>query len=410
VTTAPLTASNRVLSIDVVRGLVVLLMLFVNDFPGVAGAPAWLKHIDPPTADGMTLPDFVFPAFLFIVGLSIPFGIEARRERGQSWLGIWRHILIRVGGLLVIGVFMVNGPAREGALLDPNLWRLLSYAGVILVWNDWQCTATRARVLRAMGAAILLLSAIIYRGSGEERSFIELTTQWWGILGLIGWAYLTGCLAYTLGRREPAALMGMVALLYCVCLATWGGMFSDWWLSEWVGFGLIFGSNSALTVSGVVLGRMLLPTSRLETHHSRLVWGTLYGAGLICAAVLLHGLHGLSNLFYYNKIMSTPPGTLLTAGLTTWLWVIAYVLIDMAGKQRWAAWVAPAGNHALFIFILGPILYNLMAWLPAITGGFEIHGWLGSPFYLGLARSLGFMVLVTWLAARLARAGLRLRL
>jgi hypothetical protein len=92
--------TNRVLSIDILRGLVVLLMLFVNDLAGVADMPAWLKHIDPSKADGMTLPDFVFPAFLFIVGLSIPFGIEARRARGMSWLQIWQHILVRTVSLL----------------------------------------------------------------------------------------------------------------------------------------------------------------------------------------------------------------------------------------------------------------------------------------------------------------------
>ena len=58
--------STRLLSIDVLRGLTILVMMFVNDLEGVRGAPAWMKHVQPSTADGMTFVDVVFPAFLFI--------------------------------------------------------------------------------------------------------------------------------------------------------------------------------------------------------------------------------------------------------------------------------------------------------------------------------------------------------
>jgi predicted acyltransferase len=402
--------TERVRSIDVLRGLTVLLMLFVNDMPGVEDAPVWLKHIQPPTADGMTLPDFVFPAFLFIVGLSSPFGIESRRGRGESWIAIWRHVLTRTASLLVIGVFMVNSPASQGGWLDPNLWWLLAYTGVILVWNDWRGTGTSRRWLRAAGAGILLAAAILFRGPGEAPGFIELTTQWWGILGLIGWSYLVGCLVYTFAHRESAAMIGSVALLYCVCLAGWAGLFEGVWLNRWVGIGSALGSNGALTVSGAVLGRMLLPGSRLETHRQRLVWATLYAAGLALAAMLLHALHDVHQVFIYNKIMATPPAALLTAALTIWIWVVVYALVDVRSWRHVACWVEPAGRNALFIFVLGPILYHLMWWSPTILGGFEPHSWLGSPFGVGLARSIGFTVLVVWLAEALRRVGLRLRL
>ena len=52
--------------------MTILVMIFVNDLAGVRGAPAWMKHIHPSDADGMTFVDVVFPAFLFIVGTSIP--------------------------------------------------------------------------------------------------------------------------------------------------------------------------------------------------------------------------------------------------------------------------------------------------------------------------------------------------
>lgn len=397
-----------------------LLMLFVNDMAGIVGAPAWLKHIDPPAADGMTLPDIVLPAFLFIVGLSIPFGLEARRTRGESWLRIWGHILKRTTSLLVIGVFMVNSPAATGRL-DPNLWSLLMYAGVILVWNDWG-SSSRARWLRTAGIAILALAAILYRGPSAEPMFIEMTTQWWGILGLIGWAYLVGCAAYTVCHRDATAMLGAVVLLYCICLAAWMGLFSDLWLNHWVGIGSALGSNGGLAVSGVVLGRMLLPGSDLQTQWSRRKWGFVYGAGLMGAAVLLHSLHDLHQVFIYNKILATPPGALMVAALTAWLWVFVSIFTDRPSDApddtrsdaepaaHWARWVAPGGRNALFIFILAPILYHAIWWSPSILGGFAPYGALGASFELGLLRSIGFAACVVWLSEVLRRAGVRLRL
>src|SRR5437867_2108929 len=75
--------STRVYSVDVLRGLTILVMMFVNDLHSVKGAPVWMKHIHPSDSDGMTFVDVVFPAFLFIVGMSIPFAIGRRLERGE---------------------------------------------------------------------------------------------------------------------------------------------------------------------------------------------------------------------------------------------------------------------------------------------------------------------------------------
>lgn len=57
----------RVESVDALRGLTILLMVFVNDLS--PAAPTWMHHTQPQEADGMTLADIVFPGFLFIVGM-----------------------------------------------------------------------------------------------------------------------------------------------------------------------------------------------------------------------------------------------------------------------------------------------------------------------------------------------------
>jgi hypothetical protein len=78
-----LKSSGRINSIDVFRGLTIFAMIFVNDLAGVRDIPAWLKHV-PPDQDGMTFVDVVFPAFLFIVGMAIPFSFNKRLKEGYS--------------------------------------------------------------------------------------------------------------------------------------------------------------------------------------------------------------------------------------------------------------------------------------------------------------------------------------
>ena len=97
---------NRIHSIDIMRGLTLFLMLFVNDLY-VPGVPKWLVHTAA-QEDGMGLADWVFPGFLFMVGLSIPFAFIAREKKGEHSWQLLKHILIRTISLLLIGVFMVN--------------------------------------------------------------------------------------------------------------------------------------------------------------------------------------------------------------------------------------------------------------------------------------------------------------
>jgi heparan-alpha-glucosaminide N-acetyltransferase len=84
-------AQFRIESIDFLLAHTMLLMIFVNDLGSLNNIPAWLEHKEP-GVDGISLADVVFPAFLFIVGLSIPFAIDNQRLYHH---GIYFHILAR---------------------------------------------------------------------------------------------------------------------------------------------------------------------------------------------------------------------------------------------------------------------------------------------------------------------------
>ena len=62
----------------------------VNELAGVHDIPQWMRHM-PKDADTMSFVDVVFPGFLFIVGMSIPFAINRRLKKVQVLFNC-RHI------------------------------------------------------------------------------------------------------------------------------------------------------------------------------------------------------------------------------------------------------------------------------------------------------------------------------
>src|ERR1700730_14032681 len=98
---------RRLLSINVFRAITMFLMIFVNDLWTLKGIPAWLEHTKA-AEDGMGLADTIFPAFLFIVGLSIPFAILGRQSKGASQKQNLIYICTRSLALLLMGFFHIN--------------------------------------------------------------------------------------------------------------------------------------------------------------------------------------------------------------------------------------------------------------------------------------------------------------
>ena len=132
--------NQRILSIDAFRGITIFTMVFVNELAGMRSIPQWMKHM-PATADAMTFVDLVFPAFLFIVGMSIPFALQNRLQKGDSIWQLQGHIIWRSLGLLTLGFFLVNG--EEG--LNAKATGLQLHAWML---PDWRPKLKSARVCK----------------------------------------------------------------------------------------------------------------------------------------------------------------------------------------------------------------------------------------------------------------------
>ena len=71
--------TTRIATIDVFRAITMFLMLFVNDIPGLRQIPHWLLHAKA-HEDMLGFSDIIFPSFLFVMGMSVPFAILKRQE------------------------------------------------------------------------------------------------------------------------------------------------------------------------------------------------------------------------------------------------------------------------------------------------------------------------------------------
>ena len=162
-----------------------LLMIFVNDLWSLKNIPGWLEHTTA-QEDGMGLADTIFPAFLFIVGMSVPLSVQHRRQKGDSNNKILLHITERSFALLVMGVFLVNGEEINGAAsgIQRFPWNLICVTAFIILWNSWPKSINKLLLgsLKFLAILSLLILAFVYR-SGKGENIHYFGTHWWGILG-----------------------------------------------------------------------------------------------------------------------------------------------------------------------------------------------------------------------------------
>ncbi|MHB9028520.1 MAG: DUF5009 domain-containing protein [Candidatus Latescibacterota bacterium] len=383
--------ATRVTSIDVLRGITIFLMLFINDLAGVPDAPSWLKHA-PSSTDGMTLVDLVFPAFLFVMGMSIPAALGRRLASGQPLPVALLHSLLRTGSLLLIGVFMVNTPDAARMGWPEGMWSLLLYLGVFMVWHSIPVRRPFSRglslVVRIAGA--LLLAVLAWQFRNAEGNW--LSPQWWGILGLIGWAYLISLIIYLAARGSRTVLAGAMAILFCVYVAFREGLLS----SPWFGGGTI-GSHPAIAVAGVFLGTLVFPGALpvFDRFRSALALIGFTAAG----ALLLRPLYGI------GKNAATPSWSLWAIAITGAVWALLYWLIDLNGWERIWRPFRYVGMNALFAYILAALVYSALH-----TAGIDYAAMGRLGFATGLARSIAFTLFISALAGWAVRREFRLKL
>ena len=339
--------SQRLLSLDVFRGLTIIGMLIVNN-PGNAETAFWQTRHSP--WNGCTLADLVFPFFLFVVGITTHLSLEARAARGDTDREIRRQILRRGALLFVIGVLLNWFPFYQYGAIEghPHPTSL----------DHFVARLTELRflgVLQRIGiayAAAALLSWNAGPGKGVARWTQVILVGYWLLLtivpvpgeGTIGFYQLNNP-GHTL-----AAWVDRVTLDW----SRWGLGNHIWQESRvYDPEGLLSTIPAIATVLiGVLIARVLATPRPLNERIRQLA-----AAG---AVLTVSGL-GCGLVFPINKSLWTSTFVVFTAGVACLTLGAIMWVIDVKQWRRWSEPFVAFGINPITAYVgaeLSAVLFD----------------------------------------------------
>lgn len=400
--------SHRNLSIDILRAVTMLLMIFVNDLWSVKGYPDWFRHAEF-DEDFLGLSDVVFPSFLFVVGLSIPYAIEGRYNKGKSELSTVAHILTRSLALILMGVFIVNterGVGEETGL-NFSVYRIIMVIAFFLVWNHYPHTNHYGKkllfkFLQVLGILTLLVLAIIFR----DKNGGIFSPGWWGILGLIGWAYLFSAFVYLFTKNAFYLQVVIFILLCLLCLVQTpmkdgtvllnlpAGNFFNSFLDL---IQIRNGAHPALVMAGMMFSVFLVKFNKAEKFSSRII-------KMLVIAFVFAVIGFITNRgWIISKLQASLPWVAYSIAIT----ILLYVFINILVQNNITGWfrvIRPAGTATLTCYLIPFILYSLLR-----LGGFRWPEW--SVYGVaGIFKCLFFSLIVIWITGLLEKMKIKLKI
>ena len=315
----------RLLSLDVLRGLTIAFMIMVNN-PGGEGAWTEMRHAE---WNGFTATDLVFPTFLFVVGASIVFSIQARLNRGDSrakiaWRSLRRAAVLFLLGIVVNGFpyFHLDHLRFYGVLQRIAICYLV--VSLFYLWDRRVWTKAALLVCVLLGYWILVRWVPV-PGAGVPGRDIPLLDKNQNIVAWVDRELMPGHLyedSTTHNLRDPEGLLSDIPAVGTTLI----GLLAALWLG---------GKREA---KSKILG---------------------FAAG---AAVCLVTGYLWSIWFPLNKKMWTSSYVLVAAGWSLLLFAVAYWLIEQRGwgKSGWGKrilwpWLV-FGSNAIVAYIISELL------------------------------------------------------
>ena len=405
-TASPLSQRNH--AIDILRALTMTLMVFVNDLWNVA-YPHWMGHATL-EEDFLGLSDIVFPCFLFVVGMSIPYALENSFSKGKTGQQVAGHILTRTLALLLMGVFLVNleGGISPEVGINPQIFKLLLVTSFVLIWNAYPKTDSRKKknvhtLLKWVGIALFVILAIIFK----DKAGNMLRPKWWGILGLIGWTYFVCAFVYYFARNRLKYLLPVWVsfviwcMLKCKTVQTGEPIMNLPEGNALYAFAQIVhidtGAHCALTMGGIILSVMDINVRRLQN-----------GKRIACAVALtalLVILGAVSNVFWpISKLYATIPWVFYSSAIATGVYSLLTCAVEK-GKAHWFNIIGAAGTATLTCYLMPYVWYSTLS----LTGiGTSRPEWCSNGI-LGILSCFGFSLLCIWTARLMGKAGIKLK-
>ena len=313
-------SSQRLVSLDVVRGLTVAFMILVNNNGSEQRAYWPLKHSD---WNGWTPTDLVFPIFLFLVGIAIVFSTASRIARGEAKSVLLMHAFRRTAILFALGIMIHGFPHYPLATL--RIYGVLQRIAICyLVACILYLLDRRVITLVSVTAACLLGYWILMRWvpvpgfgmPGRDIPFLDKDVNW---VSVVDRQIFPGRLLEK--TRDPLGLISTIpAVATCVL-----GVLTGLWLRTQKGMTTKVGGLLAGAIAGLAMGSL---------------WGIW---------------------FPINKRLWTSSYVLFAAGWALLVLAICYFVIEI--EKHGGAWTYPwkvFGANAIFAYAFSELLSSVL--------------------------------------------------
>ena len=368
---------ERLLSLDLFRGVTIAAMILVND-AGDGPSAYWPLHHA--VWNGWTPTDLVFPFFLFIVGVAMAFSFGSRLSRGESRARLLKHVLWRGLILFALGMFL-NGFPDHYELATGRVYGVLQRIAICYVitaalelWTGWRTQIAVA--VACLAGYWVLMRYVPVPGFGVPMHDIPLLDPDRNLVAWLDRKLLIGHLYE--GTRDPEGVLSNIPAV-ATCLL---GLLSGEWMKA-------CNSPRVKTTAMVV-------------------------AGVVAVAL------GRTTQFWFpiNKKMWTSSFVIFTAGLALLFLAVFYWVSDV--KRHRGPWTRPIlvfGTNAIAAYFLSELLSAALSSITLHLGSGSIVSLqdylysrlfapLASPPNASLLYALAY-VAVCWLAmAILYRRGI----
>ncbi len=314
---------ERLVSLDAFRGFTIAGMILVNN-PG-----SW-SHIYPQLAHaswhGWTFTDWIFPFFLWIVGVAMTFSFAVRKAKGDSKEKLLLNVLRRSAIIFALGLFLAGFPFG-------------------LLWNhNFSFETIRIPGVLQRIAVCYFIGSLIYLYTSARGHIIAI-----GVLFISYWMMMF----YIPVPEFGAGLFekGKNFTTYIDSLFLTGHM---WSVSKtWDPEGIISTIPAiATTLFGAITGDYLRLSPHDKTEKS--AWMFVFGAGFLLLGAFLDMWMPI------NKSLWTVSYSIFMNGWALCIFGIFYFLIDAKGIKKWAYPFVVYGMNAIFIFVLSGVVGRAM--------------------------------------------------
>lgn len=361
--------TNRLVSLDVFRGLTIAGMVLVNN-PGSWAHIYWpLEHAE---WNGWTPTDLIFPFFLFIVGVAIPLAFARRIERGDARRAMFIKVLYRSVIIFLLGEFLAGFPFFH--LSTIRIPGVLQRIAVCYFFASIIFLTTRPRTQAFVALALLVIYWLL---------MMHVPVPGYGP----GDLSKEGSLAAYIDRHVFGVHVWRQAIVYDPegILSTMGAL--------------------GTTLFGVLTGHLLRAKewSPIEKIAYMFIWG------IVCMIIGW----GWDAWFPINKSLWTSSYVFFTAGLGLQFLALCYWLIDIKGYKAWTKPFVIFGVNAIVLFVGTGVMARLLGLIKVTSNGSSQalqtfiynHGFLSwlSPINASLAFAIAFILLwlfLMWLLFR----------